>query len=75
MESLDAAITVLREQGEPLHWTRIQDLALRRGYLDPFTQPDIRKHLLAALAEGVRSGALRKGDAKGVYELGEVGDR
>ena len=75
MDFLEAALTVLREEAAPLHWTVIQDLALRRGYLDPFTQPDVRKHLLAALAEGVRSGALRKGDAKGVYELGEVGDR
>ena len=39
MEPLEAALTVLREEGEPLHWTRIQDLALRRGYLDPFEQP------------------------------------
>ena len=60
MEFLDAAITVLREEGEPLHWTKIQDLALRRGYLDPFEHPDVRKRLLAALAEGVRSGVLVK---------------
>lgn len=66
MEFLEAALTVLREEGEPLHWTRIQDLALRRGYLDPFAQPDVRKHLLAALAEGVRSGVLEK-VSTGVY--------
>ena len=35
VEPLEAALAVLREEGEPLHWTRIQDLALRRGYLDP----------------------------------------
>lgn len=68
MEPLEAALAVLREEGEPLHWTKIQDLALRRGYLDPFEQPDVRKHLLAALAQGVRSGALEK-EAKGVYRL------
>lgn len=68
MEPLDAALTVLREEDEPLHWTVIQDLALRRGYLDPFTQPDIRKHLLAALNDAVRGGALIK-DSKGVYRL------
>ncbi|MGE5461697.1 MAG: HTH domain-containing protein [Solirubrobacterales bacterium] len=68
MDFLEAALTVLREEGEPLHWTKIQDLALRRGYLDPFAQPDIRKHLLAALAEGARSGALEK-DSTGVYAL------
>jgi hypothetical protein len=66
MEPLEAAVTVLREEGEPLHWTRIQDLALRRGYLDPFETPDVRKVLLAALAEGVRSGVLAK-RATGVY--------
>lgn len=66
MEFLEAALTVLREEGEPLHWTRIQDLALRRGYLDPFEQPDVRKRLLAALAEGVRSGVLVK-ESTGVY--------
>jgi hypothetical protein len=69
VEFLDAAIAVLRKEGEPLHWTKIQDLALRRGYLDPFEQKDIRRNLLAALADGVRSGALAK-VSKGVYELG-----
>ncbi len=68
MDFLEAALTVLREEGEPLHWTKIQDLALRRGYLDPFTQSEIRKHLLAALARGVRSGVLEK-HTTGVYAL------
>jgi HB1, ASXL, restriction endonuclease HTH domain len=68
MEPLEAAVTVLREEGEPLHWTRIQDLALRRGYLDPFETPDVRKMLLSALAEGVRSGALEK-EGTGVYRI------
>jgi hypothetical protein len=67
MEFLEAALTVLREEGEPLHWTKIQDLALRRGYIDPFETPDVRKQLLAALAEGVQSGVLVK-VSKGVYE-------
>ena len=66
MEPLEAAITVLREEGEPLHWTRIQDLALRRGYLDPFETPDVRRALLAAIAAGVRSGVLVK-ESTGVY--------
>jgi hypothetical protein len=68
VEFLEAAVTVLREEGEALHWTKIQDLALRRGYLDPFEQPDVRRRLLAALAEGVRSGTLVK-VSTGVYEL------
>ncbi|MEX2420986.1 MAG: hypothetical protein WD670_04125 [Actinomycetota bacterium] len=65
----EAAMRVLREEGGgPLHWTVIQDVALTRGYLDPFTQPDIRKHLLAALAEAVRGGMLVK-ESKGSYRL------
>ncbi|HEX5901968.1 MAG TPA: HTH domain-containing protein [Actinomycetota bacterium] len=66
MEPLEAAVKVLEEEGEPLHWTKIQDLALRRGYLDPFETPDVRKALLSALAEGVRSGILEK-EGTGVY--------
>ena len=66
MEPLEAAVKVLGEEGEPLHWTKIQDLALKRGYLDPFEIPDVRKALLSALAEGVRSGVLVK-EGTGVY--------
>jgi len=66
MDALEAATEVLREEGQPLHWTKIQDLALRRGYLDPFEISDVRKTLLAALADGVRSGVLEK-QGTGVY--------
>ena len=66
MEPLEAAIKVLVEERVPLHWTKIQDLALRRGYLDPFELPDVRRTLLAALGEGVRSGVLEK-QGTGVY--------
>lgn len=58
MEPLDAAIRVLEEERGELHWTKIQDLALRRGYLDPFTQPDVRRALVAALADGARRGRI-----------------
>ncbi len=68
MEFLDAAVAVLREEVGPLHWTKIQDLALRRGYLDPFEQPNVRKQLLSALAQGVRSGVLTK-QGTGMYAL------
>jgi HB1, ASXL, restriction endonuclease HTH domain len=68
VELLEAAVTVLREEGEPLHWTKIQDLALRRGYIDPFETPNVRKLLLAALAEGARTGAIEK-TSMGVYRL------
>jgi hypothetical protein len=70
VDYLDAAVQVLREQGKPLHWTVIQDIALQRGYLDPFTQKDIRKHLLTALSEAARrsNGPVVKAD-RGVYAL------
>jgi hypothetical protein len=68
MDAVDAALRVLGEEAEPLHWTRIQDLALRRGYLDPFTTPDVRAQLLAALASAVRDGRIRKVE-RGVYAL------
>jgi HB1, ASXL, restriction endonuclease HTH domain len=68
MEPLEAAVKVLEEEGEPLHWTKVQDLALRRGYLDPFETPDVRRALLSALAEGIRSGILEK-EGTGVYRM------
>lgn len=66
METLEAALAVLREEGAPLHWTRIQDLALRRGYLDPFETPGLRQAVLSALARGVRDGRIER-TSKGVY--------
>lgn len=69
MEFRDAALAVLREEApSALHWTVIQDLALRRGHLDPFTQRDVRRNLLAALAELARAGAIVK-DSKGTYAI------
>jgi hypothetical protein len=68
VEFEEAALAVLREESRPLHWTVIQDLALKRGYLDPFTQRDIRRNLVAALADAARQGRVRKLE-KGVYEL------
>jgi hypothetical protein len=74
----DAALTVLREEApRALHWTVVQDLALQRGYLDPFTQRDIRRNLLAALADATRRGLIVKvstgvyrstGDSSGLLE-------
>ena len=72
MEFREAAVTVLREEGKPLHWTVIQDLALKRGYLDPFTQTEIRQNLLRALSEAAADGAVEKASA-GVYALRETG--
>jgi hypothetical protein len=66
MDFIDAALTVLRDADAPLHWTVVQDRALKRGYIDPFTQPDVRRNLLSALAEGVRAGSIVK-VGTGVY--------
>lgn len=68
MDYEEAALAVLREEGTALHWTVIQDLALKRGYLDPFIQRDIRTHLLAALNVAARQGSVVK-RSKGVYAL------
>jgi hypothetical protein len=68
MEFEEAAVEVLREESRPLHWTVILDLALRRGYLDPFTQPDPRSHLLRALGRAAREGTVEK-QGSGVYAL------
>ncbi len=68
IDPLDAAVAVLRDAGGPLHWTVIQDRALRAGHLDPFAEPDVRRTVLRALAEGVHDGVLRK-TGTGVYEL------
>jgi hypothetical protein len=68
VEFREAALTVLREEGKPVHWTVIQDLALKRGYLDPFTQTDIRQNLLKVLAEAAKSGEIQR-ESTGVYRL------
>jgi hypothetical protein len=71
VEYREAIVTVLGEEGTPLHWTVIQDLALRRGYLDPFTQRDIRRNLLATLATMAKEGVVTKAEV-GVFALTEV---
>jgi len=68
MEVETAVITVLEEAGEPLHWTVIQDRALRAGYLDPFETPDVRGMVGRTLRELVRSGAVVKVE-QGTYRL------
>jgi hypothetical protein len=71
MELPEAIVSVLREEGRPVHWTVIQDQALRRGYIDPFTQTDVRKRLLAALSDLVASGAVVR-SGKGVYAIADA---
>jgi hypothetical protein len=66
MDPRQAVLAVLEEADEPLHWTVIQDRALRTGRLDPFELGDVRKAVLGALAGLTRDGLVHK-DAKGVY--------
>lgn len=73
MEPRDAVLAILAEETAPLHWTRIQDLALRRGYLDPFEHPDVRRQVQSALRALARDGLVEK-EAKGVYFLAARAD-
>ena len=68
MDVREAVLTVLREETGPLHWTVIQDIALRRGYVDPFVVRDVRKRILTELAAAVRDGDVVKAST-GVYAL------
>ncbi len=65
---LAAAVEVLRDAGSPLHWTVILDRTLRAGAIDPFTTPNVRGAVLAALRRGVDDGTLHVAGT-GVYEL------
>jgi hypothetical protein len=64
----EAVLSVLRDAGEPLHWTVIQDRALRSGAIDPLVTRDVRGAVLGALRELVRDGVAVK-TATGVYAL------
>lgn len=70
MEPRAAVLAVLTEEAAPLHWTKIQDVALRRGYLDPFEYPDVRRQVQTALQELARDGLIEK-RTTGVYYLAE----
>lgn len=68
MEPREAVLAVLSEEAAPLHWTKIQDLALRRGYLDPFEHPDVRRQVRTTLRALAIEGLVEK-QTKGVYFL------
>lgn len=74
MDALEATVAVLEAAAEPLHWTVIQDRALRAGHLDPFTTPNVRRELLSALRRGISEGVLRSAGT-GVYELSPAAER
>ena len=68
MEPRAAVLAVLTEEAAPLHWTKIQDLALRRGYLDPFEHPDVRRQVQTTLHALASEGVVQK-QSTGVYYL------
>jgi hypothetical protein len=68
MEPREAVLTILSEEAAPLHWTVVQDLALRRGYLDPFAHPDVRRQVQTSLRALAAEGAIAR-VGKGVYEV------
>jgi hypothetical protein len=68
MSPEEAVLAVLRDADEPLHWTVIQDRALRAGSIDPFETPDVRGAVLAAVRALVADGRVVK-TATGVYAL------
>ncbi|HEY6566625.1 MAG TPA: hypothetical protein VI341_03820 [Actinomycetota bacterium] len=73
MEPPDAILLVLRSAEEPLHWTVIQDRALREGYLDPFEIRDVRGEILTSLRTLVDRGDVDR-VGKGTYRLPEAID-
>ena len=69
MDPGEAALQVLRgDPGAEMHWTVIWDRALKAGYIDPFTQPDARDAVIAALAKEAKAGRVEK-TSKGTYRL------
>ena len=68
MSPEEAVLEVLRGADEPLHWTVIQDRALKAGSIDPFETRDVRGAVLAALRALVADRRAVK-TATGVYAL------
>jgi hypothetical protein len=64
----DAVERVLREAAEPLHWTVVQDRALRTGLIDPFETKDVRRAVQLALRQLLSDGVIDRAGT-GVYVL------
>jgi hypothetical protein len=60
MDPAAAILAVLGSADEPLHWTVIQDRALRAGYLDPFETPDVRGVIGRTLRDLASKGTIVK---------------
>jgi hypothetical protein len=68
MTPRDAVLLVLTDASEPLHWTVVQDRALRGGMIDPFEVRDVRAAVHGALRELAADGLIYRRD-KGVYAM------
>lgn len=68
MDVREAALKVLAEAGEDLHWTVVWDRALRSGYVDAFTQAGARDEMIRELAAMAREGAIER-TSKGTYRI------
>jgi len=68
MTPKDAVLAVLTDANEPLHWTVIQDRALRGGMIDPFEVRDVRGAVHGALRELTADGAIER-RGKGLYAV------
>lgn len=68
MSPEEAVLEVLGDADEPLHWTVIQDRALRAGYLDPFETPDVRGVVGRTLRELASAGTIIRVE-QGTYRL------
>ena len=64
----EAVRRVLEDADEPLHWTVIQDRALRGGLVDPFETANVKGAVLTALRALVADGSVEK-TSTGVYTL------
>jgi hypothetical protein len=70
MEPSEACLRVLEDAaGETLHWTVVQDRALKARLIDPFTTRDVRGTVVKTLAGLAREGRIVK-EGPGLYRAG-----
>jgi hypothetical protein len=70
MEPSEACLRVLEDAaGETLHWTVVQDRALKARLIDPFTTRDVRGTVVKTLASLAREGRIVK-EGPGLYRAG-----
>jgi hypothetical protein len=70
MEPSEACLRVLEDAaGETLHWTVVQDRALKARLIDPFTTRDVRGTVVKTLAGLAKEGRIVK-EGPGLYRAG-----